>query len=59
MAQYKNVLRWLESRYLQPAFNISKEERERKDIAEDDIVALIKIEKLLEEALDYVREHQG
>lgn len=60
MAQYRNVLSWLETEYLNPAICITKNvvesatEEERTDYSE-----LKDLEELLEKALEYVKRHQN
>ena len=61
MAQYRNVLEWLDHKYLTPAVDIT-----RKVVKEADATApepnnykeLKEIETLLETALEYVKLHQ-
>jgi len=61
MAQYKNVLRWLETEYLHPAIQIAKRVSEESSAAEEPSVytELKDIEELLEKSLEYVRQHQN
>ncbi|MCL2388493.1 MAG: hypothetical protein FWC89_13240 [Defluviitaleaceae bacterium] len=60
MAQYKNVLSWLETEYLNPAMDITKRVVE-SSTADDscDYSELKDLEMLLEKALTYVRRHQN
>ena len=60
MAQYKNVLSWLETEYLSPAINIAKKVKSSSFTDEpSDYSELKDLEKLLEEALKYVKRHQN
>ena len=59
MAQYKNVLSWLETEYLNPAVEIAKRVMESSSTEEpDDYSELKDLEEILEKALEYVRRHQ-
>ncbi|MCL1845171.1 MAG: hypothetical protein FWF77_04640 [Defluviitaleaceae bacterium] len=63
MSQYRNVLSWLETKYLHPAAQITKRAVENANKNEkapepSNYAELKDIENLLEEALIYVREHQ-
>jgi len=63
MPQYRNVLAWLEKEYLSPAVEITKRVVNNTDINENAVDTgeyeeLKDLEKLLEKALTYVREHQ-
>jgi len=61
MAQYRNVLSWLEKEYLNPAIRITKKvisEAEEKDPEPSEYKELKEIEDILEKALAYVKEHQ-
>ena len=60
MAQYRNVLSWLETQYLNPALDITKKVVESSDEAiTEEYTELKELEKLLDEALHYVRRHQN
>ena len=62
MAQYRNVLSWLETQYLNPAIAITKKVvASSDDDSQDtgDYAELKELEKLLDEALNYVRRHQN
>ena len=62
MAQYKNVLNWLETQYLNPAMEITRRVVNEADpLAEDpnNYPELKELEAILEEALEYVKRHQG
>jgi len=61
MAQYRNVLEWLDQQYLTPASNITKKvvaEAKAKDPEPSEYKELKEIEELLEEALKYVKVHR-
>ena len=60
MAQYRNVLSWLEKEYLTPAIGITKKvvnEAEEKDPEPTEYKELKELEDILEKALEYVKEH--
>jgi len=60
MAQYKNVLSWLETEYLSPAIEITKKVIGDTDEDEPDNYSELKeIEDLLIKALEYVKRHQN
>ena len=60
MAQYKNVLSWLETEYLNPAANIIKTVIETSSTDEPFEYSELKdLEEILEKALKYVRRHQN
>ena len=61
VAQYKNVLRWLETEYLHPAVQITKKVAEASSEAEEPstYTELKEIEELLQKGLEYVRQHQN
>jgi len=59
MAQYKNVLSWLETEYLDPAIKITKNVIESASTEEPTEYSELKdLEEILEKALEYVRCHQ-
>ena len=59
MAQYMNVLSWLETEYLIPAMEIAKKVTEVTTTEEPDEYPELKdLEEILEKALEYVRRHQ-
>ena len=59
MAQYRNVLSWLESEYLSPAMEIAKKVVNMTAAEDTDYVELKELEGILEKALEYVRRHQN
>jgi len=60
MAQYKNVLSWLETEYLIPAVEITKSVMETSETEEPlEYSELKDLEEILEKALAYVRRHQN
>ena len=60
MAQYRNVLSWLETEYLHPAMDITKRVVESSTTNDScDYSELKDLEDLLEKALKYVRRHQN
>lgn len=59
MAQYKNVLGWLESEYLKPAIDIAKKVVDTTVADDTDYTELKELENILEKALEYVRRHQN
>ena len=62
MAQYRNVLSWLETQYLNPAIDITKKvvESASDDLPDtEEYKELKELEHLLDEALHYVRRHQN
>jgi len=60
MAQYKNVLNWLETEYLNPALDITKKVANSSSTEEPtDYTELKDLENILEKALMYVRRHQN
>lgn len=59
MAQYKNVLSWLETEYLAPALQITKKAVIDSSQADTgNYPELEEIEELLVKALEYVKRHQ-
>jgi NAD(P)H-dependent FMN reductase len=59
VAQYKNVLSWLETEYLNPAVKIAKKVVETTETEEPTEYSELKdLECILEKALEYVRRHQ-
>jgi len=60
VAQYKNVLSWLETKYLNPAVELTRTAVDIS-IADDsnNYPELKELEKILEEALEYIRRHQN
>ena len=59
MAQYKNVLGWLETEYLDPAVKIARSVAEATGTDEPlEYSELKDLEEILEKALEYVRRHQ-
>ena len=60
MAQYKNVLSWLETEYLEPAVEITKKVAASTSTDEpSSYCELDHLEEILEKALEYVRRHQN
>jgi len=55
---YRNVMSWLETEYLVPAVDIAKKAVTTTDDEAEKMTELKELEKLLEEALHYVRRHQ-
>ena len=58
MAQYRNVLSWLETRYLEPAMEITKTVVDSSLPDNENYPELKELEDILEEALDYVKRHR-
>jgi len=60
MAQYRNVLSWFETEYLNPAMDITKKVINKSDTEDLGNYSELKdLEELLEKALEYVRRHQN
>jgi hypothetical protein len=60
MAQYRNVLSWLETQYLNPAMEITKKVVESTGTEDtEEYEELKELETILSEALQYVRRHQN
>jgi len=60
IAQYRNILSWLETKYLNPAIDITKKAvASTEEAGTEKYEELKEIESLLEEALKYARWHQN
>jgi len=58
MAQYKNVLAWLDKKYLSPATDIARKVIDVSQPDDGNYPELKELEELLETALEYVKLHQ-